>query len=323
LKIAFISQPEYFRAHYSVDMNFATEVKEFIFHFSMSENDFKDLEKFDADINIFFRGEFFPNAVLKKLNGLKIAISSEPFPNYIQDQLNYTNDSFSRFFIFEQIRLLKFDYVFHYDKSSLQFLQEQNINLSGDFTLPVDTDIYKKDNLKKDWDIFFIGRSTPYREKFLGNIKHYNNILHIAHGIYGKRLVEYCNKSKIVLNLHAENEVSWEPRVQMLMATGGFLMSHKITPNDILIPNVDYVEVDMNDPIDLYEKVKFYLKNDSEREEIAKNGYQKIKKYFHAKDNFEKLIQDILQDKYMKFNADQNVSKFYFRKLLLKLDKFL
>ena len=323
MKIAFISQPEYFRAHYSIDIACATEVKEFIFNFTMSKDDFKELVKFNADINIFFRGEFFPTTVLEKLNGIKIAISSEPFPNYIQDKLNYTNDSFNRFFTFEQIRPLKFDYVFHYDKSSLKFLKEQNINLSGDFTLPVDTEIYKKENLKKDWDIFFIGRSTPYREIFLGSLKHYNNILHIAHGVYGKGLVEYCNKSKIVLNLHAENEVSWEPRVQMLMATGSFLMSHKITPNDILIPNVDYVEVDMYNTMDLYEKVQFYLKNNSARKKIANSGYQKIQKYFHAKSNFENLIQDILHDKYVKFNANEKRSNFYFRKFLVKLDKFL
>ena len=58
-KIAFISQPEYFRFIYENDLDAIAYVKEFPFNFGMSADAFKDLEVYDADYNIFFRGEFF------------------------------------------------------------------------------------------------------------------------------------------------------------------------------------------------------------------------------------------------------------------------
>ncbi len=323
MKIAFIGQPEYFRAFYENDLNDIYEVKEFSLNFNMNENDFNELISFNANYNIFFRGEFVPNSVLQRLNGYKIALSSEPFPNYINDKLNYTKDSLYRFITFENIRNLEFDYVFHYDKSSLRFMQEHELLLSGEFILPVATGTYKRMQVEKKWDIFFIGRSTEYREKFLGNLKHYNNVLHIAHGVFGDDLVKYCNQSKIVLNLHAENEVSWEPRMQILLATGAFVVSHKITPNEYLIPNEDFVEVSMDDPMDIYEKVNYYLNDKEARDNISEHGYTKIQDNFKASTAFQSLIDGIHADKYTKFKASPQKASLIRLKFFSNVNKIL
>jgi spore maturation protein CgeB len=300
-KIAFIGQPEYFRAFYENDLNNIYEVKEFSLNFNMNENDFCELIDFNAHYNIFFRGEFIPNSVLQKLNGITIALSSEPFPSYIDGKLNFTYDSYKRFETFLAIKNKQYDYVFHYDASSVEFLKNHGIYLNGVFEFPIATGTYRPMEMEKKWDVFFIGRSTDYREKFLGSLKHYFNVLHIAHGIHGNDLVPYMNQSKILLNLHAENEISWEPRVQMLMATGGLVISQKLSPNDLLIPGVDYIEVDMTDHYDLCNKVKYYLEHDEECASIAKNGYLKVQKYFDAKTKFTQLINDIEASKYEKF----------------------
>lgn len=309
-KIAFIGQPEYFRAFYENDLDSIYEVKEFASNFSMQYDDFNELITFDANYNIFFRGEFIPNSVLQKLNGIKIALSSEPFPSYIDGKLNFTYDSYKRFETFLVIKNKQYDYIFHYDASSVDFLKNHGVCLSGVFEFPIATGTYKPMEIEKKWDVFFIGRSTEYREKFLNPLKHYFNTLHIAHGIHGKDLVPYMNQSKILLNLHAENEISWEPRVQMLMATGGLVISHKLSPNEFLIPGVDYIEIDMTDELDLYNKINYYLKHDKERFKISKNGYLKIQKYFDAKTKFTQLINGIEQKKYNKFSVDKT-NKFH------------
>ncbi len=162
----------------------------------------------------------------------------------------------------------------------------------------------KRMNWKKKWVVFFIGRSTEYRERFLGLLKHYKNVLHIAHGIYGHDFVDFINQSKLVLNLHAENEISWEPRVQMLLACGSMLLSHKITKNDYLTPGVDYIEVDNNDPSDLFSKVEYFLSHENERSVIAANGLTKIRQNFNSLHKFSSLVDDINNKKFNKVSYD-------------------
>ena len=305
MKIAFIGQPEYFRAFYEEDLNEIYDVQEFCTNFTMKEEEFESLIDFNADINVFFRGEFIPNGLLKRLNGIKVALSSEPFPSYINGKLNFTFDSYKRFEAFLNIRDKSYNYVFHYDKSSEMFLKNHGIMISGSFAFPIATMTYKPIALKKKWDVFFIGRSTPYRERFLAPIKHYFNVLHVAHGIHGNDLVPYLNQSRILLNLHADNEISWEPRVQMLMATSNLVFSHTISPNEFFEPNKDYVEIDLEDPFDLYNKVKYYLENEREGKAIAKNGFEKVLKYFDARTRFVQLFQDIQYGKYPEFKIGE------------------
>lgn len=315
-KIAFISQPEYFRFIYEHDLDDIFEVREFPFHFNMSPNEFNDLIKFDADYNIFFRGEFFPDEVLNKLKGLKIALSSEPFPRKINGKWEQTHDSVKRYEQFKIIKNKKFDYVFHYDASSLPLFEMDGLKISGEFVFPVARKTYKASKNKGEkWDFFFVGRSTNHREDLFGHLKHHYNFLHIAHGIWGPDLVEYMNQSKICLNVHAENEISWEPRMQMMLAAGAFVMSEKITPNKYLRPGIDYVE--FSDKVDFIKKVEFYLKNEDKRMEIVENAQMRIAEYFNSAKNFPNFFNKIEAGEYPKFISKNvtSTAKEYLKKL--------
>ncbi len=300
-KIAFICQPEYFRFCYEYALNDIFDVYEVPYNFNMTYNDLSYLENIDADFNFFFRGEFVPDELLRSLKGVKINLSSEPFPRHINNKLNYSYDSFKRYFAFSEIRNKKFDYVFHYDEASLPFLKNGGLLLSGSIAFPVATDIYKPLETEKLWDLFFIGRSTNHREDYFSYLKHMYNFLHIAHGIWGPQLVEYLNMSRICLNIHAENEVSWEPRLQMLLATGAFVISEKITPNTILRPNIDYVEI--NTPRELREAVGYYLSHPEERRVISENGLTRVKELLDAKKTFVNLISDLEENRYPRFEV--------------------
>jgi hypothetical protein len=325
-KIAFISQPEYFRFCYENDLQTLGSVIEIPFHFDSELKAFGPILEFDADFNIFFRGESIPDEILSSLKGIKINLSSEPFPRFIENKLEYSFDSFRRYLFFRQIRKKKFDYVFHYDEASLSFFKKDGLYLSGAFPLPVATDTYYPEKHDKNWDLFFIGRSTPYREMFFGKLKHYYNFLHIAHGIWGPPLVEYIHKSKICLNIHAESEISWEPRMQMLLATGAFVISEKITPNSILKPNIDFIEISNNK--ELLEAVSYYLAHEEERNKIAENGCIKVCTHLNSKNSFSNIIKSIKENKVDLFKAkngnpmigfcDFALSKFYWLKTVLQ-----
>lgn len=298
-KFAFIGQPEYFRFIYENDLSGFAEVREFPFTFNMNVDDFKELLEFNADFNFFFRGEFVPDLVLYRLRGIKICFSSEPFPNIVEGRLNLSRDSYCRYKQFKRIALKQFDYLFHYDASSMQFFESEKFNLSGFFPLPVATGVYKKIDLKKKWDLFFVGRSTSHREKLFLPLKHQYNFLHICHGIWGSDLVQYVNQCKILLNVHAENEISWEPRLQMLMATGNLVISEKISTNTILVPGKDYVEITTEK--ELLDACEYYLHHENERDLIAKNGQETIKNKLDSKNNLKNFTSDIISGVYPKF----------------------
>jgi len=300
-KIAFISQPEYFRFIYEHSLDDFAEVFEFKLRMGLRPEDFEDLVAYQADCNFFFRGEFVPDGVLEQLSGCKVALSSEPFPRLINGRYEYTLDSINRYLDFRSIRHKPYDYVFHYDAASLPLLRKDGLALSGEFAFPVDTTVYKSQARPQSWDLFFIGRSTPHREAHFGYLKHHHQFLHICHGIFGAPLVDYLSAAKICLNVHAEDEVSWEPRMQMMLACGVFVISEKITPNSYLRPGVDYVEI--ASPQELHQAVAYYLEHDDERRAIARKGYERVRQMLNSTTCFERMLLDLDQKKYPKFTV--------------------
>ena len=314
IKIAIFSQPEYFRFHYETDLNSFANVFEFKAQEGLSLEDMRPLIKFKADYNFFFRGEFLPDGLLESLNGISINLSTEPFPRLLYGKIDYTIDSINRYLFFRKIRFKPFDYVFHYDKHTIPILKWDRLFVSGSIVLPIATDTFKKINCRKEREIFFIGRSTAHREIYFGYLKHKYNFLHIAHGIWGKELITYICSSKICLNIHAENEASWEPRLQMLLACGAFVISEKIIPNHYLRPGIDFIQV--NSPLELNEKIQYYLKHEKERLLIADSGRRRVNKILNSKNNFYQLILDIENNKYPKYKAGKGR---FFVDLILKV----
>lgn len=303
IKIAFIGQPEYFQFVYENELDKFAEVFKFQLHIGLNLSDFDTLIDFQADYNFFFRGEYLPDGILEQLKGVRVALSSEPFPRVINEQCDYTIDSIQRYLFFRSIRKMPFDYVFHYDAASIPFFKWDRLFLSGQFAFPVAMSVYLPRGLPKIWDLFFIGRSTSHRESYFGLLKHKYNFLHICHGVWGGSLVDYISSAKICLNIHAENEISWEPRMQIMLACGAFVISEKITPNTYLRPGIDYVEI--SSPKELYKVVEYYLKNDVERSRIAQNGRERVQAVLDSKVCFQQLIQDIGNRKYKNFTFEK------------------
>jgi len=58
-----------------------------------------------------------------------------------------------------------------------------------------------------------------------GLLKRDCNFLHIAHGVVRQEALAYYHSAPIGLNIHADSELSWEPRVQQLMTCGLLVVS--------------------------------------------------------------------------------------------------
>ncbi|MCI6064519.1 DUF3880 domain-containing protein [bacterium] len=95
--------------------------------------------------------------------------------------------------------------------------------------------------------------------------------------------------SKINLNISLRSIQSGIPlRAMDIMGAGGFLLTNFQSDFlDYFIPNEDFVYFDSKD--DLCQKIDYYLSHESERQEIAFNGHEKVK-YNH---NFDIFFQHI------------------------------
>ena len=105
------------------------------------------------------------------------------------------------------------------------------------------------------------------------------------------------NKSKINLNITLRSIRSGIPlRCMDIMGHGGFLLTN--FQADLLEhfkPDEDFVYYEDQD--DLVDKVGFYLKHDSTRENIARNGREMCKKYY----NFHAVLENLLKDSGIKW----------------------
>lgn len=96
--------------------------------------------------------------------------------------------------------------------------------------------------------------------------------------------------SKINLNISLRSIVNAIPlRVFDIMGNGGFcLTDYRGEMQEFFVPGEDYVYYDS--PQSLKEKCSYYMKEDKEREAIARNGYEKVCK-FHT---YRNRVEDIL-----------------------------
>ena len=128
-----------------------------------------DLITFAPDIAVVFRPDFVSNDLLRRIAGLKIGISTEAYPKYIFGNFHYTSDSLNRLKRFTRVAVHEFDYLLHYDRASLSFLELMGLRVSGSFVLPVATAVWRPpEHTSHIRDLNDIGRSTEHRERHFG-----------------------------------------------------------------------------------------------------------------------------------------------------------
>lgn len=102
--------------------------------------------------------------------------------------------------------------------------------------------------------------------------------------------------SKINLNITLRTIRSGIPlRAFEVIGSGGFLLTNlQMDFLEFFEPNVDFVYYSSYE--DLMEKTEYYLEHDKERQEIALNGYEKVKKYHTYKERFD-VILDVINSR--------------------------
>jgi hypothetical protein len=141
--------------------------------------------------------------------------------------------------------------------------------------------------------VVFVGRSTEHREHYLVEVKHHYDVVHMAHGVFGQRLLDLLAETDVGINLHNEPCPSFENRVCLHLAAGNLVMSEPLNPTHGLEPGIDFVEI--RHPEDLLRAVRqLHLYPDLYRR-VRIRGRRKAEA-FRASRVYPRLLHDLLLD---------------------------
>lgn len=151
-------------------------------------------------------------------------------------------------------------------------------------------------NVSRDINVLFVGSMTPRRKNCLDRLGAYFNVK-IA-SAFGEDFVKLANRSKIILNIHAEDVKDTETRVFETLGCGAFLLTERLSAENPFLNGKHLVEFDTFD--ELCDKVKYYLEREGERDAIARSGYAEAiahHTYRHRADEIVRVMASYLSNK--------------------------
>lgn len=191
----------------------------------------------------------------------------------------------------------KYDIIFSVTKRSTQDMKNNQVAKKV-FWLPfsVSTDKYYNMNLEKEYElmaVFLIKNSLyPNREtlqKMIQKLPYKTFTEPIKHQEYIKKI----NQSKIFItsnNIYSSLNMKYTE----VLSCGTFLLANLPEDlDDVGLKNGEHLVI-YNDFDDLKKKIDYYLRNEKEREEIAKNGMNFVRKN-HSNEVRIKEMTEIIQ----------------------------
>jgi spore maturation protein CgeB len=231
-------------------------------------------------------------------------------------------ESFSRFLV------LFVDYGLVVQKKFIEKYKKEGIK-DIFYTTSLDTRFFKPLNEKKKYDVTFIGSpKTELAEryeliKFLKdngiNIKvfgwgwdNYPDLQEVSGGVLSSdEMIKVTNQSKIHLCLSKNNH--GEKQLKGKIFEAGACKTFVLTEycKDYLDFFKEGKELVMfKDKKELLDKIRYYLKNEDEREQIAKKAYEKIIKNYSLDSELGKIFKEIeKKDKKFKHRSLPKINK--------------
>lgn len=172
--------------------------------------------------------------------------------------------------------------VVDYQKKNVEYLNKHGIN-AVHMPYGYYEGMTRKEETKKDIDVLFFGSLNIRRMPVLMKLIEEEDInFQMLHGCYGKELDYMISRAKIHINCHyADNHPLELVRLNYLLANKCFVISEKgwdMDENKIYEGGVAFEEYS-----DFVEACKYYLARDYEREKIANEGFELIKKRHQSK----------------------------------------
>lgn len=209
------------------------------------------------DVLFLQRGDGVPLDLVRSLHGPRVFWASELFSR-CRDQDPLLSSGL-------------FDHVFFHSRYCRQAASEMgwlrdatsSVLLNG-----FDEELHKPDPAaRKEIDVLFVGSLTPRRQDWLAKLGRQHTIT--VKSAFGQEMVQLMNRSKIVLNIHAESAHDVETRVFESLGCGACLLSERLGPDNPFGAE-DLVQFDT--PEEASERLEEFLRDDERRQAIAAHG---------------------------------------------------
>ncbi len=178
----------------------------------------------------------------------------------------------------DQDRLLKcglFDHVFVRTPECIAQIvdngwmprEKMSILLSG-----YDALTHRRIDCKKDLEVVFVGAMLPRRRSIIERLRLRFPVEVVE--AFGDEMTKVFNRSKIVLNLHAEDHLDTETRIYEALGCGAFVLTERLSEESPFVSGQHLVEA--VDLADLESKIAYYLSHAQERTLIANQGNEEV-----------------------------------------------
>jgi hypothetical protein len=290
-RIAFVGQETYFRAA-SLTSPTPQVLPRFIDFRAGAEPQpmLEAVESFSPDAVIVFRPEVIPAGLFSGLRVPTLGFLTEPLP---RGDGKPHPDLEVRLAETRLIDRSNFDRIVSFDPLFVE-AADPLAPVWRSVPLPVDDRFFMPVRPSSvPPRVMFIGRSTEHREHYLVEVKHRFDVVHMAHGVFGDRLLGLLGELDVGINLHNEPYPSFENRVCLHLAAGNLVVTEPLSPTHGLEPGIDYVEV--RHPEELFRAVdQIHLYPDLHRR-VRIRGRRKAEA-FRASRVYPRLLHDLLLD---------------------------
>lgn len=253
----------------------------------------KAIEQHRPHVVFVFRPELIPSGAFSSLSAVTLGYFTEPLPRPDGD---LHPDLGRRLGYLDSLDGGNFDRLVSFDPLIADTVARKapRTGVWRSFPLPVADYLYAPvRRSERPPRALFIGRSTEHRELFLETAKHTYDILHVAHGVSGRELVELLSRFDISINIHNERYPTFENRVSLSMAAGHLVLSEPLSPTHGLEPGIDYVELKVPRELDA---ALFNLKNFPDLYHRQRVSGRMKAEQFRASRVYPRIIDDLLLD---------------------------
>lgn len=242
-------------------------------------------EEFRHDLVLSIKGEVVKPETIKWISNelsAKTALWYPDDPRFFNSLIKYTAPSY--------------DYVFTSSEKAVEMYKE--IGCERVYFLPFacEPTVHKRMELTSEEkeiygsDVVFVGTYTMRRARLIEALKkagvkvkvygpywkYFKRGCNVHNGVYGPEMVKAFNASKVVLNIHIEEDLMYKPNMRTFEATGSesFLLTDK--PYGLEKMFVCGSElVCYEDEKEFIELAKYYLEHEDERVKVGERGRER------------------------------------------------
>ena len=184
----------------------------------------------------------------------------------------------------------QFDLVFAAQRDGAESLRRAGINSSAWLPLACDPELHGKHEVAEQYDVAFVGNVFPGPRADLLNLirrKYPNSFIGQC---YFEEMAKTYSAARTVFNRSITNDVNM--RVFEGLASGSLLVTNDLSENGLAEIFRDGVHLaTYRDHEDLLDKLAFYLRRDSLREEIAAAGRAEVVEKHTYRHRMEQVLQ--------------------------------